>query len=44
VSFGSEIVDQDGLAAVPPDDGAALTRLAGRPFATVLEIVRAAAR
>jgi hypothetical protein len=44
VSFGSEIVDQDGLAAVPVDDGAALAGLAGRAFATVLEIVRAAAR
>lgn len=44
VSFGSEIVERDGLAAVPPDDGAALAGLADRPFAAVLEIVRAAAR
>lgn len=43
VSFGSEVVERDGLAAVPPDDGVALEGLAGRPFADVLEAVRAAA-
>lgn len=44
VSFGSEIVEQDGDAVVPPDDGSALDGLGGRPFIEVLEVVRAAAR
>jgi hypothetical protein len=44
VTFGSEVVAEDDLALVPPDDGPALDDLAGRPFAEVLEIVRAAAR
>jgi hypothetical protein len=44
VTFGSEIVEEHGVAVVPPDDGAALDGLAGRPFGEVLEVVRAAAR
>lgn len=44
VTFGSEVVEEDGLALVPPDDGPALDALAGRSFTEVLEIVRAGAR
>ena len=44
VSFGSEVVNDDGSALVPPDDGPALDELAGLPFSEALEVVRAAAR
>jgi hypothetical protein len=44
VTFGSEVVDADGLAVVPPDDGPALDDLAALPFSEALDVVRAAAR
>lgn len=36
VTFGSEIVERDGLAIVPPEDGSPLRRLDGRPFEAVV--------
>ena len=44
VTFGSEIVDDEGIAAVPPDDRPVLEPFAGRPFDGVLAELRAAAR
>lgn len=43
VTFGSEVVEADGLAVVPPDDSALLGSLAGRPFRDALASVRAIA-
>jgi hypothetical protein len=44
VTFGSEIIDLGGTAAVPPDDVPVLERFANRPFDEVLAELRALAR
>ena len=44
VSFGSEVIERNGMALVPLDDGAALNGLGGRPFDAVLRLVRDAGR
>jgi hypothetical protein len=44
VTFGSEVLEADGVAVVPPDDGPALDGVRGWPFRAVLDAVRAAAR
>jgi hypothetical protein len=44
VTFGSEIVDLGGTAAVPPDDVPVLERFANRPFDEVLAELRALSR
>jgi hypothetical protein len=44
VTFGSEIVDLGGIAAVPPDDVPVLTEFANRPFDEVIAELRALSR
>ena len=44
VTFGSEIIDLGGIAAVPPDDVPVLTEFADRPFDEVLAELRALSR
>ncbi|MDQ2673164.1 MAG: hypothetical protein M3Y40_00735 [Chloroflexota bacterium] len=44
VTFGSQVIEVDGAAVVPPDDGSALETLHDRPFGDVIREVRSAAR
>jgi hypothetical protein len=41
VTFGSELVELDGLAVAPPDESAVLERFSGRPFAEAVAELRA---
>jgi hypothetical protein len=41
VTFGSELVELDGLALAPPDESRVLERFNGRPFAQVVAELRA---
>ena len=43
VTFGSEVIEADGLASVPPDDADVLGSFAGRPFGEALASLRALA-
>lgn len=43
VTFGAEVIEAEGTAVVPPDDGDLLSRFAGRPFDETLAAVRAVA-
>jgi hypothetical protein len=43
VTFGAEVIEAQGTALVPPDDGDLLSRFAGRPFDGALATVRALA-
>ncbi len=43
VTFGAEVIEAEGTALVPPDDGDLLSRFAGRPFDEALAAVRAVA-